>query len=54
MGLVPTSTGTTTTPTIHAVSDLSLVVQEWWDWGGFGPYKYRHHHHPNNILLYLT
>ena len=23
--------------------------QEWWDWDGFGPYKYRHHHYPNNI-----
>merc|ERR1711872_434036 len=26
-------------------------VQEWWDWDGFGPYKYRHHHYPNNITL---
>jgi len=23
--------------------------QEWWDWDGKGPYKYRHHHYPNNI-----
>ncbi len=54
--LVPTSTATTTTPTISqfTVSDLSLFMQEWWDWDGFGPYKYRHHHYPNNILLYLT
>jgi hypothetical protein len=26
-------------------------VQEWWDWDGLGPYKYRHHHYPNNITL---
>jgi hypothetical protein len=26
-------------------------MQEWWDWDGFGPYKYRHHHYPNNITL---
>ena len=25
------------------------ALQEWWDWDGFGPYKYRHHHYPNNI-----
>ena len=25
------------------------AFQEWWDWDGFGPYKYRHHHYPNNI-----
>merc|ERR1711935_349425 len=25
--------------------------QEWWDWDGYGPYKYRHHHYPNNITL---
>ena len=24
-------------------------VQEWWEWDGKGPYKYRHHHYPNNI-----
>ena len=28
-----------------------LGVQEWWDWDGLGPYKYRHHHYPNNITL---
>ncbi len=52
--LVPTSTATTTTPTISqfTVSDLSLFMQEWWDWDGFGPYKYRHHHYPNNIPIY--
>merc|ERR1711974_205107 len=26
-------------------------LQEWWDWDGFGPYKYRHHHYPRNITL---
>ena len=25
------------------------ALQEWWDWDGKGPYKYRHHHYPNNI-----
>ena len=25
------------------------AFQEWWDWDGMGPYKYRHHHYPNNI-----
>merc|ERR1712098_983223 len=25
------------------------AYQEWWEWDGFGPYKYRHHHYPNNI-----
>ena len=25
------------------------AMQEWWDWDGKGPYKYRHHHYPNNI-----
>jgi len=25
------------------------AVQEWWDWDGLGPYKYRHHYYPNNI-----
>jgi hypothetical protein len=33
---------------------MSLVMQEWWDWDGFGPYKYWHHHYPNNITPYLT
>ena len=27
------------------------ALQEWWDWDGKGPYKYRHHHYPNNITL---
>ncbi|XP_023341496.1 28S ribosomal protein S14, mitochondrial [Eurytemora carolleeae] len=27
------------------------ALQEWWDWDGCGPYKYRHHHYPNNITL---
>jgi hypothetical protein len=26
-------------------------LQEWWDWNGFGPYKYRHHKYPNNLTL---
>ena len=25
------------------------ALQDWWDWDGKGPYKYRHHHYPNNI-----
>ena len=25
------------------------AMQEWWEWDGKGPYKYRHHHYPNNI-----
>lgn len=27
------------------------AAQEWWDWNGFGPYKYRHHNYPNNLTL---
>merc|ERR1719282_1648206 len=27
------------------------ALQEWWEWDGKGPYKYRHHHYPNNITL---
>lgn len=30
---------------------LGKAGQEWWDWDGMGPYKYRHHHYPNNITL---
>ncbi len=36
------------------VSNLNLVVQEWWTLDGFGPYKYRHHHCPNNIPIYCV
>ena len=28
---------------------MGKKLQEWWDWDGLGPYKYRHHHYPNNI-----
>ena len=35
--------------TISGVIILYPALQEWWDWDGFGPYKYRHHHYPNNI-----
>merc|ERR1712179_429855 len=27
------------------------ALQEWWEGDGKGPYKYRHHHYPNNITL---
>lgn len=26
-------------------------IQEWWDWDGFGRYKFRSHHLPNNWAL---
>ena len=29
----------------------SKPVQEWWDWDGFGKYKFRHHNYPNNPTL---
>ena len=29
----------------------SKPVQEWWDWDGFGKYKFRHHKYPNNPTL---
>jgi len=39
------------TPFTGVYRHKNAPVQEWWDWDGFGPYKYRHHHYANNITL---
>jgi len=38
-------------PRAGVVMHMHKPVQEWYEWDGFGPYKYRHHHYPRNITL---
>jgi len=38
-------------PRAGVVMHKHKPAQEWYEWDGFGPYKYRHHHYPRNITL---